>query len=185
MHRSISSFVMVLTAFCCSSVAQVYDEYYPVEQPIYGEYLVDDEYARQIIAPIVDPIVAEPAQPAPKLIEWVTDYSLARKLSGDKSQPVLLFITADGCHYCEMMNRDTFGDQQVADSLTKSFVAAKLKLAPDSKLAEQLKITLYPTTIILDAEGKVLEYARGYRKGSEMHHRLQEIIDQQTRIARK
>lgn len=185
MHRLTYSFVMVLTAFCCSSVAQVYEDYYPVEQPIYGEYLVEDGFAGQIIEPIVDPIVVEPAQSAPELIKWVTDYAQARKISGETSQPVLLFITADGCHYCEMMVRDTFGDKRVADSLKKFFVAAKLKLKPNSKLAEQLKITLYPTTIIIDAEGKVLEYARGYRRNNEMHNRLQEIIEQETRLARK
>lgn len=191
MHRSTFSFVMVLTACCCSVTAQVYEEYYPVEQPIYGEAIVNELFPGEIIQgfEMVEPqIIAEPpsveaAQVEP--IKWVTDYGQARRLADDKSRPALLFVTADGCHYCEMMDRDTFSDVRVAKTLKESFVAAKLKLDPDGELAEKLKITLYPTTIILNADGKVLEYARGYRDSRELHSRLQEIAAQETRIARK
>lgn len=186
MHRSSLTVVMVLAACCSPTMAQVWDEYDPVRQPVRGGSIVDGVQAHVAddYTVVESAVVSRKAQAEP--VHWLTDYRQARKMADDKSRPVLLFVTSDGCHYCEMMNRDVFGDPRIVDSLNKSFVAAKLKLDPDSVLAEKLKITLYPTTIILDVDGTVLDYARGYRQTAELQNRMQTAIDdRQTRIARK
>lgn len=177
MHRSNLTFVMVLAACCSPTMGQVFDEYDPVQQPVHDADVADD-YT------VVEPSVVS-RKPQAESINWVTDYRQARKMADDKSRPLLLFVTSDGCHYCEMMHREVFGDPRIVDSLSKSFVAAKLKLAPASALAQKLKISLYPTTIILDVDGTVLDYARGYRQTAELHRRMQTAVDdRQTRIAR-
>lgn len=158
-----------ISAHC---TAQVYESYPLVEGQIVGQYT---EYE------VPGSIVVVPAEQVP----WVLDYNQARQLAMETSKPMLLFLTADGCHYCEMMRRDVFGDSRVVKDLNESFVAAKLKVDPKGELAQKLQVTLFPTTIIIDSEGNVLDYARGYRKSTEIHDRMMAAVSGLTRVARK
>ncbi len=105
-------------------------------------------------------------------ISWIEGYNKARITGTASDRPVLLFLTTDGCRHCVRMERDAFKNQTIVRRIRQSFVAAKLHLDSDSKLAEQLKITIYPTTIIIHPDGKILDYARGYLSSDELGARM-------------
>lgn len=108
----------------------------------------------------------------PESIQWITEYSAARRAGIDQGRPVMLFLTTDGCTHCERMIGGAFTDTGVIGSLNKDFVSAQLKLDTEDELAKQLKVTLYPTTIIISTQGKILDYARGYLSPGELNQRL-------------
>ena len=108
----------------------------------------------------------------PESIQWITEYSAARRAGIDQGRPVMLFLTMDGCTHCERMIDGAFTDTTVIGSLNKDFVSAQLKLDTEDELAKQLKVTLYPTTVIISTQGKILDYARGYLSPSELNQRL-------------
>jgi thioredoxin-related protein len=169
MYRQWFSFVLFLTvglSINSETSGQIYD---PYDGAVIDEYVVVESY-----------VVVQPEE-----VAWVTDYEQARELGEKKSLPVLLFITSDKCHYCEMMRRDVFTDTRVVNVLKQSYVAAKLNIDPDGELAEELKITMFPTTVIIDSQGNVLDYARGYRKNTEMHDRIVAAVSSVARVARK
>ncbi|MEM8681622.1 MAG: thioredoxin family protein, partial [Planctomycetota bacterium] len=108
----------------------------------------------------------------PESIDWVDEYSAARRAGIAQDRPVLLFVTTDGCTHCDRMIDGTFQDANVIDALADDFVPAQIKLSPADELAKQLKVTLFPTTIIISTEGKILDYARGYLSANQLHQRL-------------
>jgi thioredoxin-related protein len=108
----------------------------------------------------------------PSSIEWLADYDQARRLGIEQQRPVFLFVTTDGCTYCEQMLDRAFQDVQVKADLKSRFVPAMLKLKSSMELAKQLKITIYPTTVIIGPDGKILDYARGYLDPSQLASRM-------------
>lgn len=112
----------------------------------------------------------------PQSIDWVSDYSDARRKGMETERPVLLYVTTDGCHYCDKMQSFTFSDHQVMKDLQDQFVTAKVQLPADSDLGKQLMITIYPTTIIISPQGKILDYVRGYLDPVSLQRRMSDAI---------
>ncbi len=171
--------VTVVFSICSSSCLQAQYQEYSEGQVIESYPHIEHVIVDPNDVPAESYVVVEPEE-----VEWIQDYEAAREMAVQTSRPVLLFITSDGCHYCEMMRREVFRDSTIVAKLKSSFVAAKVKIDPEGELAKQLKITLYPTTVIIDADGTVLNYARGYRKVSDMQSRIADVISQQIRVAR-
>ncbi|HEY6563542.1 MAG TPA: DUF255 domain-containing protein, partial [Pirellulaceae bacterium] len=86
-------------------------------------------------------------------VRWCQVYDEARIEGIEKALPVLLFVTTENCLYCRLMQDQALRDANVVDGLKRDFVPAKLKLDPKSELAQQLQITIYPTTLIIATDG--------------------------------
>jgi protein disulfide-isomerase len=116
-------------------------------------------------------------------VAWLQEYNLARIKGIEESRPVLLFVTTDNCIYCTRMYNQAFQDQTVIHQLQEKFVPAQLKLDPHSDLAQQLRITIYPTTVIIDTDGTILDYARGFLSTDDLRTRMSRITDAVDHIA--
>ena len=105
-------------------------------------------------------------------IEWVTEYGDARRLGMKLDRPVLLFVTTNNCGYCVKMQDHAFSDDQIKGDLQDSFVPAKLNLSLDDQLAVDLKVNIFPTTVIIAPSGKIIDYARGYLSKDQLRRRM-------------
>ena len=124
-------------------------------------------FASIILGTILSPLMAENSDPiatAPQAsnLEWVKSYRHAREQGTDSSRPVFLFLTSEDCVYCKKMEGDALSNRTIISKLRSSFIPARLEIAPDSQLAQDLKITLFPTTVIIAPDGKIVDYVRGY-----------------------
>ncbi|MCA9188419.1 MAG: thioredoxin family protein [Pirellulaceae bacterium] len=119
----------------------------------------------------------------PKSVEWVTGYGTARTLSAQSNRPVLLFMTTDHCVHCNRMKTSTLNDLSVQRSLRKDFVPAMINGNENKMLAEKLRITLYPTTVIIAPDGRILEYIRGYVPTEDLRAKLAAATTQLSQIA--
>ena len=70
------------------------------------------------------------------------------------------------------MKRDTFGDQQVVEKVQASYTAIKLDGRKHADIAKQLRVKLYPTTVIVHPSGTVVEIITGYLGPQEFLKRL-------------
>lgn len=124
------------------------------EEPIASPTAVPAQEALQI-----DSIIDEATDSSSK-IKWIESYNVARRKGTDSERPLMLFVTMEQCRYCTKMEEESFASN--TDELSKSFVAAKLYLDPESKLGQSLKISIFPTTMFIAPDGKILGYIRGY-----------------------
>jgi thioredoxin-related protein len=135
--------------------------------------------AAALITLAPQPVQADGAPP----IEWVTEYGAARHRGTELQRPVLLFVTMDGCSHCLRMRQTAFQDSDVVDDLQRHFVPAMLELNPQSELARKLRVTIYPTTVIISTQGKILDYARGYLTTDELRQRMASAIRRENSLA--
>ncbi len=112
-------------------------------------------------------VVEDPATQKSR-IDWVKSYRTAREKGTAASRPVFLFVTSEECSYCKKMERESLKNQSIIRKLSADFVPARLKLDPESQLARELKVTMFPTTVIIAPDGKIVDYVRGYMSGDKL-----------------
>jgi len=103
-------------------------------------------------------------------LEW--NQGLAEAKSKDK--PVLVDVYTDWCGWCRRMDREVYSRADVRASLAKRFVTVKLNAEADDaasyrgkdftsrSLASGFRVTGYPTTVFLRANGDHIVNVPGY-----------------------
>jgi thioredoxin-related protein len=89
-------------------------------------------------------------------------------------RPVLVDVYTDWCGWCKRMDRDVYARADVRDYLARRFVTVKLdaegtaaaryegRAHTGTTLARRFKVTGYPTTVFLRADGGHLVNVPGY-----------------------
>lgn len=109
-------------------------------------------------------------------INWDRDVREAWKSAVQVNRPLLVFITMDGCLYCEKMKRTTLKDRQVVYDLQHQFVPVTLNVKDAPDLVELLKIKSFPTTVVIHTNGDVIESLSGYQTSRQLRQSLQATL---------
>ena len=121
----------------------------------------------------------------PENAGWTTEAKTAFETAKEKKLPVLAFFTgSDWCPFCVKMAKETLPTKEFRDFAKDKLVLLYLDFprskAP-SKEAQELQkrynIQGFPTTVVLDAESKVLGSVVGFRPARDYVSELQGILD--------
>lgn len=112
----------------------------------------------------------EPAEP-PKL-NWKTDYAAAHELRRSEQRPMLVFVSMDGCHFCDRMLATTYADASVANQIQTSFVATYVDGLRQRELAQRFGVRVYPTTYLIAPDNRVLDRIEGYMGADAFKSRI-------------
>lgn len=93
-------------------------------------------------------------------IEWF-DYDTGLRLANENNKPVLIDFYTDWCYYCDVMDENTYSDQQVIEK-SKDFVCVNVDGDVRQDLVASYGITGYPTTVFLDPDGTEVKRVNGY-----------------------
>lgn len=95
-------------------------------------------------------------------VEWRTDYPTARKEAEEKRLPLLVVVGTDQCVYCRKLESTTFVDKEVLAMLGGKVVLLKVDANKEAEFCRAMRVTMYPTTVVAGADGKVFAYLAGY-----------------------
>lgn len=108
-----------------------------------------------------------------KKVEWHTfDKGVDRAMKENK----LLFVDfyTDWCHWCKVMDKETFSNKQVVDFARDNVIMAKINAETSDKfaykdanysgrqLSQMFGIRGFPTAVFLDAHGELITTVSGY-----------------------
>jgi thioredoxin-related protein len=85
---------------------------------------------------------------------------------------MLLYLTTDGCVHCGRMERDTYTQANVARQIEMHFVAAKIHAGKERQFVRKLGVRVFPTTVIISPDAKVIDSMAGYVTAAEFQKRL-------------
>ncbi len=90
---------------------------------------------------------------------------------------VYLDLWTTSCAWCRKLDRDTYGDDTVVSAL-KDLICLKVdaESAVGRPLAQRFGASLYPTLVVLDADGQMREKLSGYRSPSRFKLDLARIL---------
>ncbi|HYM01259.1 MAG TPA: thioredoxin family protein, partial [Blastocatellia bacterium] len=93
----------------------------------------------------------------------------AIKSASDQNKLIVVDVYTDWCGWCKKMDRTVYSDPRVA-SLNNEVVFVKLNAedrGEGQQFARQNRVNAFPTTIILDHKGSVINTVKGYIDSSQ------------------
>jgi protein disulfide-isomerase len=93
---------------------------------------------------------------------WHHDWNSAWDASQSEGRPMLIFVTSKCCYYCEKMRTETYGNSLVVDDIQREFVPASIDSKQYPDIADKLNVRLYPTTVIIGSDGRLIDSKPGY-----------------------
>ncbi|MFO8100642.1 MAG: thioredoxin family protein [Dehalococcoidia bacterium] len=88
-------------------------------------------------------------------IVWVNDWDKAIKKAQNENKPILINFYTDVCPACDMLDKNTLSNKEVASSICRNFVTVKSN-AGKSNLYTNYGISSVPTTVFARPDGKEL-----------------------------
>lgn len=117
-----------------------------------------------------------PASPAKDIIQW-QDWSEASFIKAkQENKLVLLNLEAVWCHWCHVMDQETYSDPEVAALINQHFVPIKVDHDARPDLANQYRDFGWPATIFLNASGKDLVKRSGYMAPENFSRLLNAVV---------
>ncbi len=120
--------------------------------------------------------LAQDQSAAVQEVKWRSDYNQARKEAKDKGLPLVIDIGLKTCQPCKRMEETTFRDPKVVGVMNERFVPLKVDAEIDFQLASTLQITAYPTVVISNSDGKIINTMVGYKDAGPFHESLQRAL---------
>ena len=133
---------------------------------IVGMVLAKERGYKQSQAPAITtsmPAETKGATPTAITQEIAWKHSLPEAFAEAKQRKTLIVVDAyaDWCHWCKKMDEDTFTNAEVQHRM-KDFIPVRINTDDNPEMAQRYGVTGLPTTLVLDATGKVKVSQSGY-----------------------
>ena len=125
-----------------------------------------------VVAVACGAVLAAPpkASDADEAVQWQKDFDKALATAKKERKLVLLGYWDETCGYCRKMDRVTFADEEVKETVQK-FVP--VRVWPDNKaVKKKLRLTGTPTHLVLKPNKKVIARYVGYRPPDTLRDEL-------------
>lgn len=114
-------------------------------------------------------------------IKWNNNITSIQQLTNNSNKNTLLFFTGKWCSPCRIMKREVFADNEVEKIVNSQVTPVIIDIDnPNTKeLVKYYKVGVTPTTIIVNSQGKVLDYAVGKIEKKKFLKMLSNSVTQQ------
>lgn len=99
------------------------------------------------------------------------DLDAALQRAHEKDQATLVFVSMDGCHYCDKMRAETFEDEEVISAVSE-FQTVMIKRELNPAWVAKQGVKLFPTTIVVAADGSVTDRLEGFLNPERFRKRI-------------
>ncbi len=110
----------------------------------------------------------KPTLTKPLAIEWQTDPAVARELGLKTERPVLVFVSAEWCLYCQKMKREVWSNPDVIRLVREQFVPLHLDADNYPDAVAELKVEAFPTTLVLSSKKPLPDKVVGYVPATQL-----------------
>ncbi|MDF1798669.1 MAG: thioredoxin family protein [Planctomycetota bacterium] len=110
-------------------------------------------------------------------IAWAEDFPAAQQQAATADKPMLLFFTGKWCSPCQIMKRQVWADDQVADTVNEALIPVTIDVDDPGAVTvlRSYAVGVTPTTILCDPTGKVLQREQGRLSKAQFLEMLGEL----------
>lgn len=105
-------------------------------------------------------------------LSWHQRVDVAVEAQRTQRKPLLVYVTSNSCGHCRKMDATTWADPDVIRQLNETFVTLKLSEESHAETVAKLGIQGFPTTIIYDSNGRVVDVKEGFASAATMLQKL-------------
>lgn len=96
-------------------------------------------------------------------IQWRRDWESALNEAKTTGKPIFLSVTAEWCHFCHKMERETFSQTPVAQKINTDFIPYLIDADDNPEMLQWAGVRAFPSTVIISPEQRVLSVIKGYK----------------------
>ena len=123
---------------------------------------------------------AAQSQPAPSKLVWQSWSNEVFSEAKRDHKFVLLDLEAVWCHWCHVMDAETYQDPAVKSLLQAKYLLVKVDQDSRPDLSNRYEDYGWPATVVFNGDGQEIVKRQGYIAPKEMRAMLQAIIDDPT-----
>lgn len=112
-----------------------------------------------------------------KTIAW-RSYEDGFALAQAENKKTFLYFYTGNCHYCRIMDKETFTNDQVIAMLNNNFIPVRVDLGDKQALRAQYQVRGVPTSWFLESSGTRIGAKPGYFPPDQFMEMLQFVIDE-------
>jgi len=109
-------------------------------------------------------------------IHWRHDYDAARREAARTGRPLVVDFGTRTCFWCRRLDATTFRDAAVAEVMNRCFIPLKIDAERQAALADALGVEGYPTLVLADPDGRILDRLSGYVEAAAFLRRLHSAL---------
>ncbi len=133
-------------------------------------------YTALAISILVLALPARGGSHAPGQLSWSSNINQAWQIAQSTHRPLLVYASMEGCHYCRLLERETLSDPSIVAEIQRLFVTASANVSENPDFVRRLAVRSFPTLVIIDTNGYVLDSIRGYVPPQQLRARLESVV---------
>lgn len=95
-------------------------------------------------------------------IPWQRSPEATFQTARQSGKPILVFVGAEWCHYCEKMKDDTWSDPRIQEVVARNYVALQLDGDRDKRIVKKLDLKGFPATLLYNSGGYFVAKKDGF-----------------------
>jgi len=107
-----------------------------------------------------------------KEVQWLRSASEAARLAKATGKPILVYVRSQNCHYCDLLQQNTWSDPAVKAMIMRDMVPLKLTLEENRDAVKALKVKGFPAVILFTPDRQFLAKIDGYLAPGEFESRI-------------
>jgi protein disulfide-isomerase len=108
-------------------------------------------------------------------LKFVEGYQSGYQTALETGKPMLVFFTAEWCHFCHQMANEAFTHEQVV-GLSERFVCILVDADAEPEVCQQFHVQGYPTIQFLSPRGVPLNRVVGKKPGHQLMMAMQAAL---------
>ena len=108
-------------------------------------------------------------------IAFVEGYQEGLDLARQQQKPLVVFFTADWCHYCHQLANEAFVQDAVVE-MSRQFICVLVDADTDPDVCREFRVRGYPTIQFLSPHGVPLNRVTGKQPGHALVHEMQAAL---------
>jgi thiol-disulfide isomerase/thioredoxin len=119
-------------------------------------------------------------KPSYKVVNFFKgDFAQAKKIAANDHKLIFIDVYTTWCGPCKILERDAFGDENIAELMNAFFVNLRADAEAGGKdIAREYSVAAYPTTLILDPKGAQVERSIGFNGVNYFKNTIERIVRQ-------
>lgn len=109
-------------------------------------------------------------------IAFVNGFQSGLKLARDQHKPMLVFFTAEWCHYCHQLANEAFVQDTVVET-SRKFVCVLVDADAEPDVCREFQVRGYPTIQFLSPRGVPLNRVTGKQPGYALVQQMQAALE--------
>jgi thioredoxin-related protein len=113
-------------------------------------------------------------------IPWLRSATEAAMLSQKTGKPILVYIRSKNCHYCDLLQKNTWQNPETRTQVMRDMIPLKLTLEENKEAVEAMKVKGFPSVVIFSPRREYLARMDGYMSPEQFQSKVSQTLVAQT-----